>query len=240
MRLNKYIAQCGICSRRKADDLISEGRVSVNGNRVLEHGTQVDNEDQIHVDGKLIQLERYFEYYLFRKPKGVITSVSDDRDRETVIDFINSDARLFPVGRLDYQTSGVLLLTNDGEFCNKLSHPSFSVDKIYEVKINRPLSDEELDKLRHGVVIDKKKTHPCTVSVISDTKEFVIRMTIHEGRNRQIRKMIEAIQAKVKRLDRVSYAGLTYQGLRSGEYRDLTKKEINQLKNLVSKSVENS
>lgn len=236
MRLNKYIAQAGVCSRRKADELITEGRVTVNDERILEHGVQVDDEDLVSVDGEVIRLEKKMEYYLFRKPKSVITSVTDDRERQTVIEFINSSSRLYPVGRLDFQTSGVLLITNDGEFCNKLSHPSFSIDKVYDVKLNHRLSETEIQTLRDGVEIDGKKTHKCDIENVSDKNDFVLRMTIHEGRNRQIRKMIETTGAKVRKLDRISYAGLSYKGLRSGEYRDLTKKEIRDLKELKSTS----
>ena len=236
MRLNKYIAQAGICSRRKADELITEGRVTVNNERILEHGVQVDDEDVVSVDGEVIRLEKKMEYYLFRKPKSVITSVTDDRERQTVIEFINSSSRLYPVGRLDFQTSGVLLITNDGEFCNKLSHPSFSIDKIYDVKLNQRLSETQIQRLRDGVEIDAKKTHKCEIENVSDRSDFILRMTIHEGRNRQIRKMIETTGAKVRKLDRISYAGLSYKGLRSGEYRDLTKKEIRDLKELKSTS----
>lgn len=232
MRLNKYIAQCGVCSRRKADEMISEGRVTINNERVLEHGTQVTSDDLITVDGSRISLEESVEYYLLRKPKSVITSSKDEQGRETVLDYIKSDVRLYPVGRLDFQTSGVLLLTNDGELCNKLSHPSFSINKVYDVRPNRVLTEVELKQLRTGVKIDGKMTHPCEVEVTAPNKSFTIRMTIHEGRNRQIRKMIETLGAKVRKLDRVSYAGLTYKGLVSGQYRDLTKKEVSQLQRL--------
>jgi 23S rRNA pseudouridine2605 synthase len=233
MRINKFIASTGYCSRRKADEIISEGRVMLNGERVLEFGIQVNEDDYIEIDGELITQVKKHEYYVFRKPKNIITSVSDDRNRQTVVDFFHTDARIFPVGRLDYQSTGVLLLTTDGDFSQMLTHPKFKIPKVYHVTISSPLSNQQLDDLRNGIVIDGLKTQKCEISILEKKPKMQLEITLFEGRNRQIRKMMEYFNVFVRKLDRKSYAFISYKGLNPGDYRQLTKKEIRNLKEMA-------
>jgi len=232
-RLQKVIAHAGIASRRKAEELIIEGKVKVNGQVVKELGKKVSASDSIEVEGIKIEKEEKV-YYLLYKPRGVISAVSDDRGRKTVIDlFPQVEQRIFPVGRLDYDTSGVLLLTNDGDFSNQLTHPRYNIDKTYVAKIKGFLSKENLRKLERGIMLEDGKTAPAKVKVLSSNREqgkSIIAITIHEGRNRQVRRMFEAIGCPVQKLKREQFAFLGLHGLNAGESRELTAHEVKQLR----------
>ncbi|MEX1307614.1 MAG: pseudouridine synthase [Eubacteriales bacterium] len=235
IRLNKYIADCGVCSRRKADELIASGAVEINGQIVSEMGVKVDaGADEVMVEGKAISLTQTLVYYLLYKPTGVVSTCDDPQGRRTVLDIINHAHRLYPVGRLDYESSGLLILTNDGEMTHRVTHPSFEIEKEYVVTVRGALSQAVLDKLRAGVYIDGKKTHPAEVEVIkSGKKTSEIRMVIHEGRNRQIRKMLRVVGSHVDALCRVRLGHITLEGLNPGEFRDLTDEERDYLKGLT-------
>lgn len=232
MRLQKYIAAAGITSRRKAEILIQNGRVCVNGKIVTELGTKVEpGKDLVTVDGRVAELTDKHAYYLFYKPVRVITSVSDPQGRPVVTDYLPKDVRLFPVGRLDYMTSGLLLLTNDGEFMNQMIHPRHEVDKTYRVLVKGIPTPTAFNQLRAGILLDGEKTKEALVERIVPKRnncEFLI--TIHEGKNRQIRRMCESIGHPVLDLKRIKLGSLTLNGLKPGEYRTLTKKELNDLK----------
>ena len=233
-RLQKVIAASGYTSRRKAEELIINGKVKVNGKTILELGTQVDSKDIIEVEGKVLNKENK-EYILLYKPRGVVTTTDDDKGRTTVMDLINTTKRLYPVGRLDYDTTGVLLLTNDGELTNLLIHPSSNIEKVYVAKIEGILSKDDIIKLSKGVIIDGRKTSKALVKVEKvDKKNNVsyVKLIIHEGRNHQVKKMFEAVGYQVIKLKRESFAGLDLKGLKSGEYRYLTIKEVKTLYSL--------
>lgn len=232
-RLQKIMAQAGVASRRKCEELILEGKVQVNGETVTELGTKADPaQDIITVSGKPIKNEKKV-YVMLNKPKGVITSASDPEGRKIVSDYLKGiKERVYPIGRLDYDTEGLLLLTNDGEFANLLSHPKYHVPKTYLATVKGVPHGTELDKLRQGIMLDDGMTSPAEVEykdVDPDNKQSVISITIHEGRNRQVRRMFEAISHPVLRLKRISYGDLLLQNLKRGLYRHLTANEINQL-----------
>ena len=237
-RLQKVIANLGYCSRRKAEELISNGKVLVNGEAVLELGTKVGRGDVIEVEGIVLGREKNYEYYLLNKPRGVVTTTSDDKGRKTVVDLIDTNARIYPVGRLDYDTTGLLLLTNDGELANGLMHPSSNIDKTYIAKVDGILSGYDVKRLRCGVVIDGKKTSKCYVKVRSVDKEkntCIVELVIHEGRNHQVKKMIESVGKKVIKLKREKFAIFDCSSLKYGEYRRLTNKEISVLYSMIKK-----
>ena len=230
-RLQKIIASSGYSSRRKAEELIKKGLVFVNGQKVTELGTKVEPTDQIEVEGNILNQENK-EYYLLYKPTGVITTTSDEKNRKTVIDLINTDKRIYPVGRLDYDTTGVLLLTNDGEFANILMHPSNNIDKVYLVKTHGILTKEELASLRSGVSIDGFKTSKAKVKIKQYNKSSnlsLVEITIHEGKNHQVKKMFAAINHDVVKLKRERIGFFDLKGLKVGEYRRLTIKEIKKV-----------
>ncbi|MBO0472702.1 16S rRNA pseudouridine synthase A [Enterococcus sp. DIV0840] len=233
-RLQKVIAHAGIASRRKAEEYIVNGRVKVNGKIVRELGTQVGKNDKVEVDDVPIYKEEY-GYYLFYKPKGVISAVSDDKGRKVVTDFFSHiKERIYPVGRLDYDTSGLLLLTNDGEFSQKLTHPSHEIDKVYVAKVKGLAKKHDLLPLTKGMKIEGYKTAPAAFEIISvdlKTNTSIVELTIHEGRNHQVKKMLQAVGYPVQKLKREKYGDLTLKGLRPGEYRNLNKKEISVLMN---------
>lgn len=235
IRLNKYIADCGVCSRRKADELIASGAVIINGQTVTEMGYRVNTDtDTVLVDGREISPAEILAYYLLYKPTGVVSTCDDPQGRRTVLDIIKTNDRLYPVGRLDYESSGLLILTNDGEMTHRVTHPSFEIEKEYIAVVRGTLSDAALEKLRTGVYIDGKKTHPAEVEVLkSSQRKSEIRMVIHEGRNRQIRKMLRAVGSHVDALCRVRLGKLTLDGLDAGEYRHLTNEERDYLKGLT-------
>lgn len=237
-RLQKAIAQAGVCSRRKAEELITQGKVTVNGKVVTELGTKVSEKDKIAVDGKPLYNKEKLIYLVLNKPRNTIASASDDRGRKTVLDCIeNIKQRIYPVGRLDFDTTGVLLLTNDGNMSNRLTHPSSEIDKVYIATIKGEITKEDLAIIEDGVVIDGKKTSPCKAVLNKYNKEknkSVVELTIHEGRNHQVKKMFEAINKEVIKLHRDSFAGISSKGLYEGQYRKLTPKEISDLKKLIS------
>lgn len=234
MRINKYLSESGVASRRAADKLIEDGLVKING-KVCEIGADVDAlNDNVTVSGKKVTLAKKYDYYVMNKPKGYICSVKDDKGRKTVMDLLPQlKSRVFPVGRLDYDTEGLLLLTNDGELTFKLTHPKNEVPKTYLVKTEKPVTDEQLSKIRSGVVIDGVKTKKCSVRVVEKGKDYTkLHVVITEGRNRQVRKMFEAVGNSVDFLKRIKIGDFTLRGLDRGEVRKLTKEEIDYFINL--------
>ena len=231
-RLQKVIANSGYCSRRKAEEEIKKGHVTVNGRVVMELGTKVDTQDVVEINGTVIKKEENKEYILLYKPRETITSVHDDKGRKTVLDCIDSEVRVYPVGRLDYDTTGLLLLTNDGELANLLMHPKTEIDKVYVAKIRGILTGAEINRLKSGIVIDGRKTAKAKIKVRkSDRKTMtsIVEITIHEGRNNQVKKMFEHVGHEVLKLKRERFAFLDLKGLRSGEYRYLSIKEVKKL-----------
>lgn len=239
-RLQKVLAQAGVASRRKCEELILSGQVEVNGEQVLTLGTKVDPAtDEIKVNGKKIHSESKV-YVMLNKPKGVITSANDPQGRKIVADFLPGiKQRIYPVGRLDYDTEGLLLLTNDGEFANLLTHPKHHVPKTYLATVNGVPHGDKLESLQRGVNLEDGMTAPAEVDyhdVDMDKNVATIKITIHEGRNRQVRRMFEAIGHKVVRLKRVRFGELGLEGLPRGKYRHLSEKEINELISFARKS----
>lgn len=236
-RLQKVIAEAGFASRRKAEELILQGKVFVNGEKVTTLGVKVSGNDIIDINGKPLKREEK-EYYLLNKPRGVVTTTSDEKDRKTVVDLIETTKRIYPVGRLDYDTTGALLLTNDGTLTNLLTHPSSEVEKIYVAKIEGLVDVNRLKPLATGVVIDGKKTSKAKFKVKRFDKKnnaSYVELILHEGRYHQVKKMFEALGYKVEKLKREKYAFLTTNGLASGEYRQLNIKEVKQLYALANK-----
>lgn len=235
-RLQKVIANLGYTSRRKAEELIQTGKVKVNGEIVKELGTKVKTSDTIEVENTILDNCKNYEYYLLNKPREVISSVSDEHGRKTVVDLIQTKERIYPVGRLDYDTTGIILLTNDGCLANKLMHPSSNIEKKYIAKVNGLVSGYDIKRLRDGVVIDGKKTSKAKVNLKKydkKTDKSLVELIIHEGRNHQVKKMLEAINHEVLKLKREKYANLDLTGLKPGEYRKLTNKEVAILYSLV-------
>ena len=236
MRINKYIAHAGVASRRKAEELIRQGLVTVNGQVVRELATIIKSGDLVEVEGQPIYNEEKV-YYLLNKPRGVISSVSDDKGRPTVIDLLPQvKERIYPVGRLDWDTSGVLILTNDGDFTDEMIHPRNEIDKVYVARVKGLANKENLRPLTRGVTIDGKKTKPATYEILKvdpEKNRSVVQLTIHEGRNHQVKKMFEAVGLLVDKLSRTQFGNLDVSGLRPGEYRRLNKKEISQLHTLA-------
>lgn len=233
-RLNKFISNSGVCSRRKAEELIASGKVSVNGNIVKELGTKVSGNDTVIVNGQVIRQEKK-EYYLLYKPREVISAVSDDKGRKTVVDLIDTKARIYPIGRLDYDTTGIILLTNDGELSNILMHPSRDVTKEYYAKVKGFFKKEDAVKLSNGIVLDGVMTKKAKFKLDKyDKKSDVsyVKVVITEGRNHQVRNMFQCLGYDTLKLKREKYAFLDLRGLRSGEYRELSTHEVKQLYSL--------
>lgn len=233
-RLQKVMAHAGIASRRKSEDIIEEGRVKVNDKLVTKLGTKVDpKKDKIEVDDKLITREKRV-YILLYKPKEYITTVDDPRGRKTVLDLIdNIEQRIYPIGRLDYDTSGLLLLTNDGDLTYVLTHPSYMIEKNYLVEAEGYVNDEKLERLEDGLELKDGLTAPAKSNLKErDKNRTVFTLTIHEGRNRQVRRMCKKIGHSVKELKRISFGPLDLKGLNKGEFRYLKEKEVNKLKKL--------
>ena len=233
VRLQKMLADCGVASRRKSEELISAGRVRVNG-RVAQIGDKVDPQnDKVYVGKRRVTgtARPKLRYIMLNKPRGVLTTMSDDRGRKCVADLIKDiDERLYPVGRLDRDSEGMLLMTNDGEFANHVMHPKKHVNKVYRVTVRPNINDVQVSKLESGVVIDGRKTTPAQVRVVSREEErSVLEIVIREGRNRQIRKMCDAVGLEVARLKRTAIGGVKLGGLRSGMYHDLTDIEVRNL-----------
>lgn len=237
-RLQKVMAQAGVASRRKSEEYILDGRVKVNGVIVKELGTKVSDDDYIEVDNRPIRQERKI-YILMNKPRNCVTTVSDDRNRPTVMDFVKDvHARIYPVGRLDFDTTGALLLTNDGKLTNLLTHPSSEVNKTYIATCKGIADDEDLEPLRHGIMLDDTKTSPAKVEILKINEEkntSIIKITIHEGRNREVKRMMEFVGYDVIKLNRESIGELNTKGLYQGQYRKLTKEEVKYLYDLAKK-----
>lgn len=231
-RLQKVIAHAGVASRRKAEELITQGRVTVNGKAIKELGTKVGPNDKIEVDGVPLEREEPV-YFMLYKPRGVISAAKDDKGRKTVVDFFpHVEERIYPIGRLDYDTSGLILLTNDGEFANLLTHPKYEIDKVYVAKIKGIPPREKIRQLQRGIMLEDGKTSPARAKVLSIDKgkqTAIVELTIHEGKNRQVRRMFEAIGHPVLKLKRERYANLDLRGLNAGEARELTAHEVKQL-----------
>ena len=235
MRLQKYMALCGVASRRASEEMIAAGHVCVNGRTVTEMGVQVDEErDRVTVDGAPIRLEEEKHYLAYYKPVGEVTTVSDPEGRATVMDkFRDYPVRLYPVGRLDYDSEGLLLLTNDGDMMNSLLHPSHEVNKTYLARVSSRLEDESVRRLRQGVTLDGRLTSPAQVRVVRyETFDTVVLVTIHEGRYRQVRRMFEAVGHQVVSLRRVGFGPIQLGDLPRGQWRRLTDAEVRRLKEL--------
>jgi 23S rRNA pseudouridine2605 synthase len=234
IRLNKFLATAGISSRRKADALIESGRVRVNGKVVTELGVQIDPaHDKVFVNEKQVVVLDEPVYIIFNKPKDTITTAHDERGRTTVLDYVRVKQRVYPIGRLDRDTTGVLLLTNDGEFANRLMHPKFEIKKAYKVTLDTSLRPEDAPKLRKGIRLSDGVTEPAELHLIPGGKNRVVGIVIHEGRNRQVHRMFKALGYTIEKLDRVAYADITYEGLPRGKWRFLTRGEVNRLKERI-------
>lgn len=235
-RIHKIMADSGYCSRRKAEQLISQGRVKLNGHPV-KVGDKAGYKDIITVDGERIYIpkKKNFIYIMLNKPRGYVTTVSDEKDRKCVMDLIDGiDERIYPIGRLDRNSEGLLLLTNDGNFANSIMHPSKHISKTYRVTVRPDINDEQLVRLSEGIELDRKKTLPATVNVLDKTPgRVVMTITIREGRNRQIRRMCEAVGLEVARLRRISIGPLKLGMLKPGDYRELTAEELRAIRNAI-------
>jgi len=236
-RLQKYIANCGISSRRKAEELILQGKVEVNGELVTQLGFKVDtNKDEVYIDGKLIKPVEEKIYIKLNKPTGYVTTVKDQFDRKCVIDLVNISERVYPIGRLDYDTSGLILLTNDGELSIRMMHPRYKVYKTYIARVKGRMNATDIGWLRHGIKIDDYTTAPALADIIetveTDGIKTTVKISIYEGKNRQVRKMLEAVGKMVVSLKRVSFGNIELEELKPGEWKYLNKKEIEYLKSL--------
>ena len=231
IRLNKYLSMAGIASRRKADEMIQEGKVRVNGKVVTDFGVKIDpHNDQVFVNERQVVILNEPVYIVFNKPKDCITTASDERGRTTVMDYVRVKERVFPIGRLDRNTTGVLLLTNDGEFANRLMHPKFDVKKAYKATLDKALAPQDAHKLTQGMRFADGNTAPAEVYYVPGGRNKVVGVVIHEGKNRQVHRMFEALGYEVEKLDRVAYADITYEGVPRGKFRYLAKGEIRRLK----------
>ena len=227
-RLQKVIAQAGIASRRKAEELIKDGKVKVNGEVIKELGTKVSESDKVEVNNKPIEKETK-EYYLLNKPRGVITTTNDEHGRKTVTDLIETSTRIYPVGRLDYDTTGAILLTNDGEFANILMHPSNKIDKVYLAKLEGIIKGEQINALKNGVMLDDvlvKASRVKLKKVNQENSTSMVEITIHEGKNHQVKRMFESVGFHVEKLTRERIGIFDINNLKSGQYRKLTPKEV--------------
>jgi 23S rRNA pseudouridine2605 synthase len=232
VRLQKYLAGCGIASRRKAEEIIAQGRITVDGQVVTTMGTQINpSMQEIRLDGKVVTPHNDLLYVLLNKPQGYVTTLSDPQGRPIVTSLLPGiNARLFPVGRLDLDTEGALILTNDGELAQKIQHPSYEVTKTYEAQVSGHPSEKTLHNLEHGILLEGKKTAPAKIMVIArQTRTTSIRITIHEGRKRQVRKMFQAVGHPVFQLKRIAYGNLFLEGLLTGKYRILTSEDLKKI-----------
>lgn len=234
MRLQKYLAEAHVASRRKAEEIILEGRVNVNGKKVTELGTKVESEiDEITVDGKKVEICEKMVYIMLNKPEGCVTTVKDQFGRKSVIDYVKDvGERVYPVGRLDYDTSGLLIITNDGELTYRLTHPKHNIEKTYIAEVDKVPDEEAMEKFRNGIIIDGRKTALAKIKIIKKGKLTTLNIKIKEGRNRQVRKMCAAIGCNVITLKRIATGKLELGNLEKGKYRYLTDEEIKYIKNL--------
>ena len=235
-RLQKYLSSCGIASRRKSEELILAGKVKVNGKVVTELGTKVSEKDEVEVENMEVYRKEK-EYYLLYKPEKTICSVSHEKGRTTIVDLIETDEKIFPVGRLDYDTTGLILLTNDGELTNKLTHPKGFVEKTYIAKVSGIVTGKEIHELEEGIELEGVKTKKARAKLKKIDKKnnkSYVELTITEGRNHQVKNMFAALGHKVLKLKRISYAFFNLEGMKIGEYRRLTAKEVKQLYNYVN------
>lgn len=239
-RLNKYLASTGICSRRKADELILEGRVRVNDRQIEELGFHVREKDKVYVDNKLVKPQK-MEYYKFYKPAGYITTKEDEKGRKTIYDIIPQELKhLKPVGRLDKDSTGLIILTNDGEFINEMTHPSIKVPKVYLVTINGKFTTEHAEKMFNGIVIEtdsgeKKTAYAETLPIEIKNKSSLIQVVLYQGINRQIRKMFAKLGFEVESLKRIQHATLTIEGLKKGQVKPIKPKQVKELKTYIAK-----
>lgn len=232
VRINKFIAMHSDIARRTVDEYILQGRITINGISIFEPGYKINpGKDKVSVDGVPVKVSTKKIYIILYKPEGVISSVSDEKHRKTVVDLINIKDRIFPIGRLDYDTTGLLLLTNDGDFANKLMHPKFNVDKTYIVQISRPLEEKHKIKLENGIRIEGRKTSPAKISFPKRNDFTSVSITIHEGRNRQVRNMFEHYGYFVRKLHRSTYGKLDLKGMKPGGWRFLSAVEVASLIN---------
>jgi 23S rRNA pseudouridine2605 synthase len=226
MRLNKFLAECGVSSRRKAEEFVLQGRVDINGKTVKDLGVEVEpDNDKVFLDGERLRIPEKV-YYLLNKPKKFVTTVSDDKGRPTVVELIRESKKIFPVGRLDYDTTGVLILTNDGDFANLLMHPKHKVPRIYKAVIDRALEEEDRLKMLKGLFIDGKKGKFIDITFPRENNKRIADVTAEEGRNRFVKNMFGALRYNVLDLHRISYAGIILDDLPIGAYRKLTKEEV--------------
>jgi 23S rRNA pseudouridine2605 synthase len=234
VRLNKYLSSSGITSRRKADEMISAGRIKINGKIVKELGTKIDpRKDKVEVDNRGVRSHTHLVYILMNKPKDIVTTLHDEKGRRGVLDVLKVRERVYPVGRLDRNTTGVLLLTNDGELANRLMHPKHLVLKVYKATIDRPIRERELVKLKKGIMLDGTVTVPDELYVLPESDGKEVGIAVHEGKHHLVKRIFESIDIRVVQLDRYSYAGLTHHGLQRSGWRNLAKREISALKKLV-------
>ena len=237
VRLQKQIADLGYCSRRKAEELIINGKVFVNNVKVTELGTKVNESDEIRIDNDIL-VRQEKEYYMFNKPREVISTTSDDKGRKTILDYFDTTSRIYPIGRLDYDTTGLILLTNDGEFANAMMKPNNKIQKVYLAKINGILNKDQIIEIKKGIVIDNHRCIPDKIKVKSfdyKTNTSFIELTIHEGKNHEVRRIFEHFHLDVLKLKRISYGSLSLGNLQSGKYRKLNIKEVQTLYSLLKK-----
>ncbi len=229
IRLNRFISISGVCSRREADELIKDGKIEVNGKTVTEMGFQVGKKDKVKYQGKFLKAEK-MQYVLLNKPKGFITTMKDDRDRRTVMSLVEKacEERIYPVGRLDRQTTGLLLFTNDGELAKKLTHPKYEIKKIYQVELNQPMAENHFNAILEGLTLDDGEVRVDDLAVLTDDRK-TIGIQIHSGRNRIIRRIFEHLGYTVEKLDRVTFGNLTKKNLGRGKWRFLTEQEVSRL-----------
>lgn len=241
MRLNKYIAASGLCSRRKADELIERGVVSVNGAKITELGFIVTDKDKVFVNRKLIRPVKH-EYYKFYKPAGYITTCDDEKGRKTIYDILPENLyNLKPVGRLDKDSTGLLILTNDGELINQLTHPSIKVPKVYVVSVNAKMHPHEFEQMAKGIEIEKGKIAYADVTLLeADNKHTMMQIVLYQGMNRQIRKMIEYFGYEVKSLKRIQHATIQLEGLKRGEFKPIKPQQIKELRNFLNRISNNA
>ncbi len=237
IRLNRFLAMTGLASRRKSDQLIEDGLIKVNGKVCTTMGKIIDEKkDIVEYKGRVLKIKKENIYILLNKPRGCITTVKDEKNRRTVMDLLTIEERVYPVGRLDYDSEGLILMTNDGDLTYRLTHPCFEIKKVYRVLIDGLIETNNLNRFRSGIMLDGRKTKPCQAKIIKVINDcHYIEVKLHEGRNRQIRRMFEKMDYKVLRLRRVEYAGLNLGNLRTGEWRKLNHQEVSKLKQLLKR-----